>query len=310
MLWLGLLGACAGEGPTDTNAAANPSAIAAGRPGDVKVGGRVVSTVQGHPITVSMVERAARVAGVSPAVALRRLQDETLLAAAAEHAGLGNRREVRSATRRAMVQELLAREIEARVTEADVTAEELEALFERDLERWESPERRRSVHALARIPAGAPPDAERAAERWIRELHAAAAASGDPEAAILALRRGLPEEAPFDVLVEEVPPLVRRAAADEAYLAAIFGPSGPGLVPEPVRSDLGWHVIAVTEVVPARETTREEALAILREERLAALRAEAFSAWIGELARQSEVVVEHEVVQRFLSGPSFLGDGG
>ncbi|RZO57970.1 MAG: hypothetical protein EVA89_20500, partial [Sandaracinaceae bacterium] len=62
----------------DVDGASDP-AHAPASVGAAAVGGRVVSTVDGHPITVDQVAAAARAAGVTPEVALRRLQDEALL---------------------------------------------------------------------------------------------------------------------------------------------------------------------------------------------------------------------------------------
>jgi hypothetical protein len=76
------------------------------------VGGRVVSTVDGQPITVEDVERVARSAELSPAEALRRLQRYHLLAGEAERRGFGANAAVRRASRKAAVQALLAAEVE------------------------------------------------------------------------------------------------------------------------------------------------------------------------------------------------------
>jgi hypothetical protein len=303
-----LLAASGGCGDADRGGASGGGPTLGAR-GDAEVGGGVVSTVNGHPITLTEVERAARAAGVPPRLALRRLQDEALLAAAAAAAGAADRPEVRRAARRAMVQALLEREVEGRVTGASIDRAELEAAFEADLERWESPAQRRSVHVLARLPPEASAEAVAAAEAWIRDTHARLAAADEPAAAILALRRRPPEALPFEVTVEEVPPLERGAEADEAYLAAIFALDAEGLVPEPVRSSFGWHAIAVTEVTPAREVPREEAIETLRDERVAARRAERLRAWIPELAERHPVEVDRANVRRFLGDPSLWGDG-
>jgi hypothetical protein len=99
-----LFGGCGEEVPKATPTAA---------PEASEVGGRVVSTVDGQPITVEDVERVARSAELSPAEALRRLQRYHLLAGEAERRGFGANAAVRQASRKAAVQELLAMEVEA-----------------------------------------------------------------------------------------------------------------------------------------------------------------------------------------------------
>ena len=274
--------------------------------GDAQVGGDVVSTVDGHPITVADVEQAAREAGVSPRRALRALQDELLLARAAERAGFDEARGVERARRQSAVQALLERAVEAEVGPDQIDPAALEAELDANRTRFDQPERRHSVHLLASLGADAPASVEAAAEAWIREKHLEIAAAPAAEAALLALRRGLPTDLPFEVRVEEVPALDRASGADAAYLNAIFSRPDVGLVTEPVRTSYGWHVIAVTEIEPAWQATHEEALATLGSERLVSLRADALEALIRRLASEQEIVVERETVSRVISDPAFL----
>jgi predicted regulator of Ras-like GTPase activity (Roadblock/LC7/MglB family) len=217
--------------------------------GNAEVGGDVVATVDGVPITVAEVERAARLGHVSPETALRRLEDELLLARAAEAAGV-DAREARQAVRRAAVQRLLAAEVEP-VTEVDEA--EIEAAYAESPDRYARPERRRSLHVMVAHAVG------EAGEAWIRELHARAAAAEDPVSVLLGVRRRPTGEPPFDVVVEEVEPFAPDADTDPAYLAALFGPGEEGLLPDVVRTEIGWHVVHLSEIQPAERPTREEA---------------------------------------------------
>lgn len=300
VLFVLLLSACGAAGDGDERAD-GPRAR-----GSARVGGNVVATVDGHPIDVETVMSAARAAGVPPELALARLEDEALLAAAAERAGFADDPAVRRATERAAVQALLARTVEAEVTEEAIDPATLEEALEASPERFDRPERRRSAHVLAAVPEGAPAEVESAAEAWIRRLHAEAAASRDPAAHLAGVR---PDPSlPFEVSYEDVPPLARTDEAAAGYVEALFGAEVPGLLP-PVRTGLGWHVIVVTEIVPAWRPTREEALAVLRSERLAALRAARLEELVRELAARTEVRLERDVIRRAFADPQLSGGG-
>lgn len=302
MLLLALVAACDGGAP------AAPEAGARAR-GGARVGGDVVATVDGHAITIDEVAAAARAAGVSPELALARLEEEAILAAEAERAGLADDPEVRRATRRAAVQALLARSVEAEITADTIDRAELEAALDAAPGRFDRPERRRSTHALASVPPGAPAEVAAAAEAWIRGLHAELVASTDPAGALGARARRPEVGLPFEVSYEDVPALARADQADEAYLAALFAAEGPGLAAAPVQSALGWHAVVVTEVVPAWRPSREEALAVLLDERLAALRAARLEQLVRELGSGAGVRLEREAMQRAFSDPNLLGGG-
>lgn len=299
-LLLALVAACEGAAPAATEA--GPRAR-----GSARVGGDVVATVDGHPITLDEVAAAAREAGVAPELALSRLEDEAILAAAAERAGFAGDPEVRRATRRAAVQALLARAVEAQITAAGFDPAELEAALDASPARFDRPERRRSTHALAVVAPGAPAAVAAAAEAWIRALHAELVAAPDPAGALAARR---PEVGlPFEVAYEDEPAMAREDAADQAYLDAIFAAAGPGLLADPVRTELGWHAVVVTEVVPAWHPSRDEALTVLRDERVAALRARRMEELVRELGARAGVHIEGEAMRRAFADPSLLGGG-
>lgn len=276
--------------------------------GDARVGGDVVSTVDGHPITLAEVEQAAREAGVPPGQALRVLQDELLLARAAERRGFDGASAVERARRQSEVQVLLERVVEAEVGPDRVDPAELEAAFDSSPGRFARPERRQSAHVLAQVSPDAPPAVAAAAEAWAHGKHREIAAAADPLAAILALRRSPPTDLQFEVTVEEVQALERGASVDPAYLAALFSRPDVGLVADPVHTVFGWHIVAITEIEPAWTATHDEALATLRDERVVSLRAEALEALVRRLASERTVAVEHDTLRALLSDPTFLAE--
>lgn len=97
--------------------------------GEDRVGGDVIATVDGVAIVASEVRRVTGELGATPLETLRLLEDEELLAAAAERRGFDERADVRRVERRAAVQRVLV-ELEQTQSE-EVTEEELESEFRR-----------------------------------------------------------------------------------------------------------------------------------------------------------------------------------
>ncbi|MFK7992304.1 MAG: peptidylprolyl isomerase [Sandaracinaceae bacterium] len=259
--------------------------------GEDVVGPDVAATVDGHGIARATVIASAQAAGVEPTVALRRLEDEALLAQAAAEAGFADDPDVERASRQALVQALLARTAEAH--DPNITDAQVEAAFESNLERWESPETRASQHLLVRVAEDAPEEAQADARRTAEDHLSRLRGSMDAAAALRAMQRRAPAD--DGILVEDVPALSRRGQADPAYLAALFGAPGPGLVPEVTRSSFGYHVIVLAEIAPAMETPREEALATLRAELEAQARSRWTLAWIQQLVARHPVSVRPDV---------------
>lgn len=108
--------------------------------GTAKVGGEVVSTVDGEPIRVRDVERVVRETGLAPEVALRRLQRGLLLAREARRRGYGDRYAVRLAVRKAEVQALLARAVEDAVPPSSISDEEVRRAFDEHRDQLENPD--------------------------------------------------------------------------------------------------------------------------------------------------------------------------
>lgn len=229
------------------------------RHGTSAVGGQVVSTVDGNPITLAEVD-ALVAAGLSPREALKRLQSERLLAAEALRRGVAEEWAVSEVGRKAAVQALLSETANA----VEVTNEELEAAFARQSGRFELPERRAAVHLLATVPAKAGPDidtkARAIAERLAPELEHA----DDLDAFVRTNRKAVIDG--VRVIVERLPPLPLHGRLDQAFADAMFASAEPGMVPQVVRSSYGWHAIRVTEIDPPVVTPKEDAFAVLRKE--------------------------------------------
>lgn len=242
--------------------------------------GPVVATVDGVPITVAEVEDVVRRTGLGPREALTRLEEEVVLsrAAAASEGALLEDPEVEAVARRAAVQALIAREIEGRIRAETLDPEEVRARLAHDAPMFAQPERRASISILARPDRDAPPEAEAACERFARRVAAELASEADPAAAA---QRYADENDPartFGVVVENVPAARLRGDVAEPYADALFAMPAPGLVAEPVHTRFGWHVVILTEIVPAWEMPLEEAEAVVRRQMVAEARAVALEA--------------------------------
>ena len=79
------------------------------------------------------------------------------------------------------------------------------------------------------------------------------------------------------------------------FSRALFSQSGLGVVPEPVRTQFGYHAILVTEIVPARGTPRSEALELLQAELGTHLHEKRVTALLTELRQRTPVTYARDV---------------
>ncbi|UJR79500.1 peptidylprolyl isomerase [Sandaracinus amylolyticus] len=288
--------ACGGE----------PAAPDAGPPRAItreqeQVGGTIVSTVDGAPITLAEVEEVARETGLSPQDALRRLQEERVLAAHAEAAGLGDDHEVQDAVRRASVQALLEARVEAEITPASIPAEQVAERMDAQRARWWRPERRRSTHVLARLAPDAPPEAGAAAERFVRRAIERMSAAEDARAEAHVIGEEDHSGRTYTVLVEDLPPVARDGQLVPEYLDALFARGERGVLAEPVRTRFGWHAIVLTEVMPPWEAPRDEVEAAMRQELAVEARAARLEELVRELAGRTPVERDGAVIERVIA---------
>lgn len=244
--------------------------------GSSEVGGDVVSTVDGTPITVADVTRIVGATGLSAADALARLQEQRLLAREAERRGFGDHAEVREVTRRALVQTLLARDIESEpVPEAAIRKryEEKKATFVHG-------ERRYSMHVLTKFKDDAGESEREMAREFLQEVIERYSA-GDPakvlsEALALNGKPGIP----FEVLAERLPPTEHEGKYVKAYEDALFALDAPGPVPEIIETNYGLHAVYLNRIEPALDITLSEATPGLRDELAEEQRRARTKAWL------------------------------
>ena len=249
--------------------------------GDAEVGGAVVATVDGHPITVADVEVQIRSQGGTPREALDALVRQTLLAVEAERLGYGTRADVLRETRRATVQTLLAT-IEVEHPPSAIDDGALRAAYDAAGERFVVPEKRSSDHVLVRVS-----DASR--EREARRVASALLAELERDSTVLETLRSQTEREGFPLLVEEVPHVARDGSVEAGFEEVLFSGDAPGLRSELARTSFGWHVVFVREIQPRQVRVFEEVREELREELTNRRRFEALIALLDRLRAEAGV---------------------
>lgn len=259
------------------------------------VGGRVVSVVDGAPIRLDDVQRVVDALGLEPRAALRRLQRQRLLAAEARRRGLQEHPEVRRARRRAAVQALL----QARVENVAIDEEAVREAYDRAVERFDEPEKRTSVHVLVRVDKDAPETMKARARALAEKALADLRAADDVQPVIDAYAKRRERE--LRVVAERVPPVARDASFAEPYVQAVFSLEEPGVVPQPVRTEFGWHAVAVTDIDPARKTPFHEAAQTLRAELRLKAEKKRMDALMQRLRERAAIERDKEAVRALLS---------
>ena len=231
------------------------------RVGEALRGSRVVATVDGHPVTLADVEREG-LDGEGPAETLRRLIDLELLAAEAERRGFADDDDVKLHTDRVAARELLARAVAEEVSPTTIDEERYRAAYAAARSRFSQPERRDVEHFLARADATqtAGSKAHSLAQRVLRE----AQTSPNPHDVFVTVRDDVGDDE--TARVEDLGVFARDAPLVAPFLDAAFSMSVAGVVPRAVRTEYGWHVIHVREVLPAIEVPFDEARLQLEDE--------------------------------------------
>jgi peptidyl-prolyl cis-trans isomerase C len=228
--------------------------------GSANVGGQVISTVNGHPITLGEVQELVNGSQLSAEQALKRLQAERLLMIEAKRRGLGADSAVEQVARKAQVQSLL----ESITEPVGASDEQLSAAYAQAKSRFERAEQRVAMHVLAKLPKQPAPEAEAAAKAFAAQMIEPMAAASDAKAFIASIK---PQpSAPFTVVAEMIPPVHRGSGLVRPFLDAMFELGRPGVVQQPVRTLYGWHAIRVLEIRPAVSTPYAAAAEQLRPE--------------------------------------------
>lgn len=238
--------------------------------------------MDGQPIVAPEIEALAR-EGLTPQVALRRLQAERLLMAEAERRGFAEDPAVKQVGRQAAVQALL----DAEAGSVIVSDADLRQTYAEQRPRFEIPERRASVHVLAALPKNASPEQDAAAKAYAQKVLRELSAATDLDR-FLEDQRSRKAEG-VKIVAEQIPALDAHAKLVKPFIDAVFSLPAPGVVATPVRTIYGWHAIRVTEILAAGRTPFEIAAESLRSELLLSRRQQRVQQLI-EHARSTDVV--------------------
>jgi parvulin-like peptidyl-prolyl isomerase len=211
------------------------------------------------------------------------LQAERLLAAEAERRGYAGSSETQRVARQALVQALLARTVEANA----ISDAQLDAAYGPQKDRFEQPELRRSKHLLAPVSAKATQAEQDAARAFVATAITRLQAATSVDQVFDALRAEAPEA--LKVKVEQLPPAKPEGTFVAEYSKALFSLAAPGVVPEPVRTNYGYHAIVLTEIIPPKVIPRQEAFNALREELETSERKQRLDALVLELQHNTRV---------------------
>ncbi|HET8932646.1 MAG TPA: peptidylprolyl isomerase [Polyangiales bacterium] len=249
----------------------------------VEVSGDVVSRINGSAIGVTEVERLAQVGKLPPNAALERLQAERLLGQEASERGYARRSHTELVAREALVQELLVNVVEP----VEVSQRELEQSYASQKSRFTQPEKRRATHVLAQVASSAGPDAQAAAQAFIKQTIRALQGSKDAQPT-LEMAKG--ESSPhFRVQVQDLPLAANDGTFVPEFSRALFSLDATGVVPEPVHTEFGYHAILLTEIVPALDEPQSVAFETIRQEIVTRKRTQQLQELLSDLRKRTRV---------------------
>jgi len=173
-----------------------------------------------------------------------------LLAEEARRRDITLDREGERAVERMMVRAML-HDFEAELTPESVPDAEVRADFEAQQENLQIPERRRSWHILVR-------DSTDAGRKLARSIQTEVLQAEDPRTVFERYATGESNDTTLEVTAEDLPPVSRKAPLEAPYKDALFAARTTGPLDQLVQTKYGWHVIVLTEVLPAESRSLED----------------------------------------------------
>lgn len=262
--------------------------------GNARVGGDVISTVEGHPIEIDTVTSLARSAELDPAEALQRRQAEELLALEAFRRGYGERDQPEQRARQQLVRALLDR-IAEEVPLESISEEDVRTRFAQRRPELTPPEQRAIRHIVVRV-EGADGERWSAAEDLARRLRGEWVT--DPGA--YARYRQAESLESFPLHVEASGSIV-RGGLENRLDEAVFRASEPGILPDVYRSSGGWHVIELVRIDVPEPPSFDAFADQMRDEIATQRRHAALVARLDEVRERVEVEIDEVVAARALA---------
>ena len=210
----------------------------------------IVARVGGSPIAAADVAARMTAEGLDAGTALDRLIEDELLLQEATRRGITADREQQRAAERVMVRAML-HDLEKDLTPQSVPAEEVRADFEAQREKLQVPERRSSWHILVK-------DSSDAGKSLAESIQSEVRAAKDPRTVFERYAEDGDAETALEVTAEDLPPIALRSGIEQPYKDALFAARSTGPLDSLVETSYGWHVIVLTEILPAeRKTLRD-----------------------------------------------------
>lgn len=260
---------------------------------DTRTVADVVARVNGRPIGAGDVAARMSKHDVDAQTALEALIEEEVLLREAHRRGVTLSPEARRRVERTMVRAML-RDFEEGLTPESISAREVRAEFEAHEDKMQIPERRRSWHILVK---GNDEGARDVASSILEEVGAAEA----PRDVFERYATGRAAERDVEVKAEELPPISKRANIEKGYKDALFEQKATGLITKVVETSYGFHVIALTEIVPAERRTLEDVEEEIRDRLSQKKRFEELLSTVRALEAEGLVEYDEETVQHLLS---------
>lgn len=265
-------------------------------------------TPDGHEIVITAGRLRAYAEGREdgdPRRLVQDLIDFELLAAQAAARGLADRPAVRSEARQVMVRRYLRGDFEPRYDRDAIPRELLRQAYDRNRWFFDHEEGRVGVHILVTTSENQRPEdpeldrrARALAERIRAEL--AAEPPADPDAFLAAAERyrEQAEAAGLVVRGENLGGFPRHGRYVDAFTEQAFALTEPGSLTPAFPTRFGYHVFRLTEVIPERHVSFEDAEAELRERTLPDFRRQRLRELTDALGRELGVVVNFEPLRQ------------
>jgi len=269
-------------------------------------GRTAVATVNGEPIYGDCVATQAAAEGIDRETALARCVDFELLAQEAARRGLIADRDVLEVRRTEMVRALVEADFAPTLDEpSDVPIADVRWLWDTQLaRRYNRPELRRATYCRAPVAKGAAADgpedqqARKLAQRLFAELDRM---RGLDAARFAELCTSLAGDEKVDTTKSATRGFSREGrheggAYAASFAQAAFSVAAAGQVSSPTRTQWGWDLVLVTEILPAESRSFEQAGPEIRDKRIhlpetAEYRQRKFMTWLAPLMKATRIEV-------------------
>ena len=253
----------------------------------------VVATVEGRPIRVSDIQAQARAAGTDAKQTLQDLITAEVLAGEAARRRLVRDPEVTEAARSKAVRRLLGDDFEGPITPLSIPENSLKKTYKSNINMFEHSEYVDVWHILVPVADKASPEDRKAARAVAEEVARRAKGVPSVDAFKAIATQVAPPPAAGEFKVERIV-TARDGWVLTTFSYAAFELKSPGDTSGVVETTYGYHVIYLTQRIPAIHKPLEEAEVQLRKMMFPRFQKEEFLRFTAEVAKKHQVVVHPE----------------